>query len=280
MNKGIVIIATRSPIYGKMAYNLALTIKATGTKVPVALIHDEAAITHLLLNERAVFNQLIKTEMNWNGARFNVDKLSPYDFTLQLDADMLWLKKDPIELFAKYKDAELLVTNEGYFDPNTGEEKLTGGYSWLADRDETIKKYRIKNRMYQMRWEALFFKKTDKVRKMFLKAEEIRNVPKLKVWQFEGQTVDEFCFYVAAAIYGLDQDETPFLPVYWKYGYPPTIAEINNTHWAVSFGGNAVNKHFKSMYDTIMGAVCYKLGLKYKYPLQSKRDYIPERQKV
>lgn len=60
MKKGILIIATKSHIYGRMAYNLALTIKATGTSISVCLIHDKDAVRHLNITEMDMFDDRIK----------------------------------------------------------------------------------------------------------------------------------------------------------------------------------------------------------------------------
>jgi hypothetical protein len=278
MKKGILIIATASPIYGRMAYNLALTIKATGTEIPIALIHDATAIRHLLDEHLDVFDERILTDKNWNEIRFNIDHLSPFDFTMQLDADMLWLWRDPAQLFAEHTDVELLVTNEGYFDIDAGTEHITGGYPWLADRDETVKKYKLKGKLYQMRWETLLFKKTPAVRKMLAMAESIRKKPKLPTWVFEGQPVDEFAFQVASNKCGLDQKQSPFLPAYWcNNGHNATLAQLNNLYFAVGFGGNSASSKYRRVYDHIMTLACEKTGKQHLFPLVSKSHYLPSR---
>jgi hypothetical protein len=279
MQRGIVIIATKSPIYGKMAYNLALTIKATGSKIPVALIHDKEAIDHLKIEHLNLFDQLIPSEWNWNKIRFNIDKLTPFDHTMQLDADMLWLWKDPAEVFELAGDSELLVTNEGVHDLSTGEEKMTGNYGWLADFQETVNAYKLKGNIYMMRWELLLFRNTDKVRKMLAKAEQIWNKPKVEgVWKFEGRAADEFAFYVACCHYGMDQVLAPFIPAYWcRKEWNPTVAEIDKKYHAISFGGNTASKQYQKIYDIILQVACNKIGLPYSFRLQSKRTHLTSR---
>ena len=280
MNKGIIIIATAHSLYGKLAYNLALTIKATGTSIPVCLIHDQAAIGKLDDEKLSIFDNLVQTAWNWNKVRFNVDKLSPYDHNLQLDADMLWLWKDPAELFEQHKDEELLFTNEGFHDIETGKSQLTGGYEWLADLQKTIELYQLTGKLYQLRWEAVLFKKTEKVRKFLAKAEAIRKKPKLKTWLFEGQPVDEFAFYVAANLLGFEQAVSPFLPAFWcKPLNNPTVKELSQKYFAIGFGGTRAGDEYKKMYDLIMTHASNKLGLPYTFRLQSKIHYIQSRTK-
>lgn len=278
MTNGILIIATKHHLYGRMAYNLALTIKATGTKVPVALIHDKDAIAHLTEEDLKMFDEKIDTNWDWNKVRFNVDELSPFDYTMQLDADMLWLWRDPQELFDKYPDEELLVTNEGYYDIETKEEHLTKQYIWLADLEKSVKLYKLQGKLYQMRWEMLLFRKTERVREMFIRAEKIRKKPKLETWKFEGQPVDEFAFYIASNQLGLDQKESPFIPAYWcKKLSNPVVADINKNFYAIGFGGNAAGKEYKRMYNIIMQVACKKLGLHHRFGMQSKSEHLTTR---
>lgn len=274
--KGILIIATRSPIYGNMAYNLCMTIKASGSKLPVCLVHDLAAIRHLKEDDLKLFDILQPTEKNWNDIRFSIDEISPFDHTMQLDADMLWLKKQPEELFKKYSAQSFICTNEGYHDIESGIEDLTGNYQWLGDLKTTIKTYNLTGKIYQMRWELLMFKKTKAFNRILLGAKDIRNNPKMKTWQFEGQPVDEFAFYVSACKEGAEMAAAPFLPAYWgRRDYP--LWELTATYYAVSFGGNTASPHFMKQYDLIMNGAAYKTGLKHRFQLQSKRDFIPER---
>jgi hypothetical protein len=278
MKQGIIIIATKHHLYGRLAYNLALTIKATGTKVPVALVYDKEAIAHLSEEDLKMFDEKIETTSNWNKVRFNIDVLSPFDYTMQLDADILWLWRDPQELFDKYPDEELLVTNEGYYNIETKEEKLTGGYMWHADVEQSIKLYKLKGIMYQMRWEIILFKKTEHVRQMFITAEKIIKKPKLETWKFEGQPVDEFAFYIACNQLALIQKESPFVPAYWCHRLSnPLIADINKKWYAVHFGGNAAHKEYKRIYNTIMQVACKKLGLQFRFGIQSKSEHLTSR---
>lgn len=261
-----------------MAYNLALTIKATGTKVPVALVHDKEAIGHLNEEDLKMFDKLIETTWNWNKVRFNIDLLSPFDYTMQVDADMLWLWRDPQELFDKYPDEELLVTNEGYYDTETKQEKVTGAYMWHADVEKTIALYKLKGVLYQMRWELLLFKKTELVRKMFSSAEKIRKKPKVETWKFEGQPVDEFAFYIASNQLGLNQKQSPFIPAYWcSKSSNPFVGELNKKYCAVHFGGNSAGKEYKKIYNIIMQVACKKLGLQYRFGMQSKSEHLTSR---
>lgn len=259
-----------------MAYNLALTIKATGTNIPVCIVHDKAAIAHLDNDDLKMFDHRIESTWDWNKIRFNIDQITPYNHNFQMDADMLWLYRDPEELFSKYADQELLVTNEGYKNVDTGEVNLTGSYIWLSDFDEAVKKYGMKGKVYQMRWESLLFKKTENVRKMMKKAESIRKNPKLTISLFEQQPVDEFCFYVACNLVGLEQIQSPFIPAFWcrKGQNPPPGQLSRDGYYAVGFGGNSVPYRYKEMYDILMINATNKLGLPYKFQLQSKRSHL------
>ena len=45
MKKGIVTIATRHPLYGRFAYNLAVSLRAVAPHIPITIIADPVGIS-------------------------------------------------------------------------------------------------------------------------------------------------------------------------------------------------------------------------------------------
>jgi hypothetical protein len=118
MNFGYLIIVSTSETadYLKLAYALALSIK--NTQKPgydkVALVIDNKKVVDDL-NSPWVFDEVIewKQETFWDGRSW-MDKLSPWDYTVCLDADMLFLRDYShwIEYFVD--NCELYVANKSY----------------------------------------------------------------------------------------------------------------------------------------------------------------------
>jgi hypothetical protein len=112
----IVISKNDSVDYLKLAYALALSIKNTQKEGfdKVALITDDVQAVKKLKSPW-VFDRVIKwdKETFWDGRSW-MDKLSPWDQTICLDADMLFFRDYShwVEYFIE--NAELYVTNKSY----------------------------------------------------------------------------------------------------------------------------------------------------------------------
>lgn len=112
----IVISKNDSVDYLKLAYALALSIKNTQKEGfdKVALITDDVQSVKKLKSPW-VFDRVIKWDQEtfWDGRSW-MDKLSPWDQTICLDADMLFFRDYShwVEYFIE--NSELYVTNKSY----------------------------------------------------------------------------------------------------------------------------------------------------------------------
>ncbi len=57
--RGIVTMALKHALYGKYAYNLALSIKSADMRQQVAVIADEEGLRHLHPGQRMIFDYII-----------------------------------------------------------------------------------------------------------------------------------------------------------------------------------------------------------------------------
>jgi hypothetical protein len=112
----IVVSKNDSVDYLKLAYALALSIKNTQRKGfdKVALVTDNIEDVKKL-NSPWVFNEIIEwnQETFWDGRSW-MDKLSPWDHTICLDADMLFFRDYShwVEYFIA--NSELYIPNKAY----------------------------------------------------------------------------------------------------------------------------------------------------------------------
>ncbi len=282
MQKGVLIIATGHHIYGRMAYNLAVTIKAKSNNLPIALIFQESAIKHLTPSHLEIFNILIKTEKKWNELKLTAYTHSPFEQTLLVDADLLWMKDNVEQIFDELKKRSFTCVNEGYYDIDTDKDYSTPIYGFGGPTaQELAKAYKLKSgKLWKIRSELILFKKDKKAESIFTKSWEIYNDPKVNNETFAGVFPDEFAFDVALNICKYDCHIDKWQPTYWPNLYRfyiPELHKINKKYYAFSFGGNAATRNAKSIYDVIMQAACKKLGLQYTFKLQSKKDFLTER---
>jgi len=118
MNFGYLIVIAKSEEvdYLKLAYALALSIKNTQKEGydKVALITDDVQSVKKLKSPW-VFNKVIKwdKETYWNGRSY-MDELTPWDYTVCLDADMLFFRDYSHWVDYFIENTELYISNKAY----------------------------------------------------------------------------------------------------------------------------------------------------------------------
>ncbi len=273
MLNGIILIATGHPNYGKMAYNLALSIKAIES-FPVAVIHDEYSLKHLTEEQKKTFDFVIELPKDFRtgfGVKLHLDQLTPFENTLYLDADMLWLNKKPSELFQELKGTQFLTITEGDSD------NINSRYYFWADVKEIKEAYKV-DKVYQIRSEVMYFEKT----KVFKKARELKPEKKLKtIAMFGAHIPDELYFNIAVAVLGIELK--PWMPAYWSRinrEIMPNLSVLNKDYYLLSFGSNTASPVMKRTYDNVMQVASNKLRLPYMFKLKSKKEWAPGRLKI
>lgn len=275
LKNGIILIATGTPGYGNMAYNLALSIKML-EDIPIALIYDSTSLGHLTDDQLKVFNNLIPVPENLPagfGLKLHLDQLTPFEHTLFLDVDMLWLGKNPSELFNELKGVDFTIITEGNSDA------INTKYYFWADPEEIKKSYNVV-KVWQTRSEVIYFEKT----KVFAAARKLRPNAKLKTIRMFGDHIpDELYFNIAMAQTGTEPHMHNWKPAYWSRingEYMPVLSELYKTYYLLSFGSNVASPVMVKAYDNIMRVVCYKLRLPYLFKLKSKKLWAPGRLKI
>ena len=279
LKEGIILLASEHALYGRLAYNMCMSIKAVDKDFPVALVHDGLAVNHLSDTQRRLFDKLIGMDCPGAfGAKLYLDQLTPFDKTLYLDVDMAWLPKySPRDLIRSLKDTDFASITEG-----STEDPSPKYYFW-ADIEEIKRVYSVE-KMYQWRSEVMFFQKSERVTKMFERARSVyENHQLTTIHFFGGHIPDELAINIATAIEGIEPHVYKWTPAYWPrlHGEHITSLEALYTkYYALSCGSNVVSSNTKKLYDRIIKAAAYKLKQPYLFPMVNKRDVIKSRQKV
>lgn len=154
MNFGYLIsVSTSSVDYLKMAYALALSIKNTqkpGYDQVCLMIDDTSKLENL--KSKWVFDHVIEHSgyTGWD-SRSWMDKYSPFDSTVCLDADMLFLRDTSHWVDYLIENCELYVANSAYTFRG---EKIT---------DDFYRKVFTKNKLPNLYSMYTFFKKDSKL---------------------------------------------------------------------------------------------------------------------
>lgn len=277
MRIGIVIIASGHPYYGRYAYNLALTIKAV-EDVPVCLLYSGRGRAHLTDDLLSIFDTVkeIKAEENC-GSKLEAYKHTPYDRTLVLDADMLWLaKKKPSELFKELEGIKFTAITEGSTDnPNKS-------YFFWANVEEMRAKYKI-DKIYQWRTEVMYFEKCKEVSDMFKDAKKIFKNPGLKSQKnFAGGVADEMAINISCSMHNIHPHKDNWQPSYWpkkNQDQIPVPSDLYANYYLFSAGGNHHSQLADKFYNSLVKAQAPKVGHVHIFALQQKYTFLPQRQK-
>lgn len=277
MLKGIVIIATGHPYFGRMAYNLSLSIQAC-EETNIAIIHDATALSHLTEDQRQVFtHDIVLPEDYRTGvqAKLHLDQLTPFGATLYLDADMVWIgQRKPSELFAELAGHSFTAITEGDSDnPNNK-------YYFWADPEEIKRVYKL-DKVYQWRSEVMYFEKGTKV---FKEARKLKPGNTLKSVRLFGHALpDELFINIATALEKVEPHAYRWTPAYWMRMHGeqlPKPADLANGYYLLSAGSNYASPNMKKSYDTYMRYAANKKGTAHLFPLKSKKEWLRERQKM
>lgn len=288
--KGILLLCFGHAYFGRLAYNLCATIKAV-EDIPVAVVHGGKALSHLSETQLAIFDHVIQLPEHIGNVggfapKLYLNELTPFEETLFLDVDMLWLPyRKPSELFEALKDVEYTGITEGWCDIETLNcDNINKAYYFWADLNEIKTVYKLKEgKIYQWRSEVVYFKKTARVEKFFKKAQAIYANPKLKtVKKFGTHIPDELAINIAAAIVGIEPHKEKWTPAFWyslNRDRVPGMTELSRW-FLVSFGGKDAMGAIKKLYDSVASQAFKKIGRQHLFSLHSKSSYLPERAKI
>lgn len=282
MLKGIVIVATGAPFYGRMAFNLAVTIKAT-EDFPVAVLHSGGGLNHLSQKQLDVFDHIIEIDTTSFAAKLSLYDYSPFAATLYLDADMVWLpKKKPSALFDELSGTCFTGITEGYYDLESGEDQGNKMYFFWCHPMEAKEKYGLSGKFYQWRSEVIYFEKSKTVRKLFEDAKKVYAKPKVETKMFAGHIPDELALNIAACKNGVEPHKYKWMPAFWHrlHGEGKDLGYVAENYYLLSVGGNYASGVMKNCYNRVCMAAHRKLGLQYLFTLQSKKAVMPDRIKM
>lgn len=276
LKQGIILIATGHANYGNMAYNLALSIKSI-EDIPICVIYAGDGLGHLSQSQSNIFDHKIELPSEYRegfGVKLHLDQLTPFDKTLALDVDMLWLSRRPSELFQSLSGSGFTIITEGNDDvPNPK-------YYFWADVKEIKSEYSV-SRVWQTRSEVMYFEKGCKV---FKKARSLNPEKKLKTIRKFGTWIpDELYFNISMAILGMNPHVEKWMPAYWARLHNevmPNLGVLYKDFYLLSFGSNAASPVMKRAYDNVMTIVSRKLGTPYMFRLKSKKEWAPGRLKI
>ena len=251
-------MALKHPLYGRYAYNLALSIKSADMNVQVAVIADEAALKHLHPGQRMIFDYIIpptveKPLVN----KFYLAELSPFEETLFVDADMIF---SPLADFNEFWRS---MSTVDWTMANRGTDDLIKGISEWTTMEDIEEAYGGVNQWYDLSSEWIYFKKNDLTYTIFANAEMYYDENKLKVREFAGDRPDEPYFNLSLISVNHQPHLAPYQPTYWQpamKGFPGVMA-IKKGWMAFSLGGKLIPQQQQVVYDELAKNASFRMNM-------------------
>lgn len=279
--KGILILALGHPYYGKLALNLALSLKFS-SKLPIALACNTSAITHIQNNlgffdhiievpeacytRKGVYKEFIK-------AKTAIYKLSPFAETLYLDADMLWLPKKPVDqIFSDLADVDLAIQSRGVTQITGDQPK-----GFWCDLNEYKDAYGA-DKFYNLSSEFIYFKRSKENEKFFNDSIKIYDNLRLKHTIFSGGIPDELVFNISMHQNEMEPYKEFYTPIYWEQAERKNMpaSQMHQEYYGYSAGGKLSSQIEKRFYDNLAQFYGTRSGVHY-FKLKDKMSYLAER---
>lgn len=288
--EGILIIALGHPNYGKMALQLAVSLKNTCPKIPIALAYNESAISHIhRFNPHNYIDHFIPVPMEYytrNGnteyvrAKLFMYEITPFEKTLFLDCDIIaFPPRSFADLFHELKDIPLAMQNRGRIDMSEAEPK--GSVPWVKPAD-VKQMYRIsKGWYYKIHSELVWFTKCDANEKLFADAIYLYDNLEVEVLKpFAGGIPDELPLSISMILNNHYPHTSPFTPLFWgalEKEKRNELHELYDDYYAFSIGGNISSTQTIERYTKLAKWHCNKAGIRQIYFYQHKKNWLAER---
>lgn len=282
MTKGFLTIALKHPLYGRYAYNLALSIKSADPSQAISVIADEDGLRHLHEGQRMLFDEIITPEPYMYHVddkvlplliKFHLHELTPYTQETQfIDADMIFSPMaDFKKLWSDMKDIDFTMANRG-------ENKPDKGISEWVDSGKLKEAYPEVKQWYDLSSEWIYFKSTPLAESIFVSARMFYDEGKLLTRQFAGDKPDEPFFNLALDLLHHAPHKAPWQPTYWQPAIRKVLnaMEIKRQYYAFSAGGNHLPPQQQRVYDELLKNASYRMNMP-GFTIPHKRSQLKER---
>lgn len=285
-NIGILLIAIGHKNYGCMAANLAMSLRSNHCTLPITLVTQHDTITRLGDEYLKLFTEIKYIEPRcytlgdnstcFIKAKAHMDELTPYDYTLFIDADVIMINNDKINSFIEdLKGVDFAIKNSGYtpFDS----DKITPTSKQWANLLEVKDAFGFANeKIWNVHSEFIWWKKGHPLFKKWV--ENFENI-RVKNIEFAGCIPDELPLWISMCQLGVDCHKGNYHPTFWPMDSSKMmrLKDIKDDYCGISIGGNRIHEEQLRMYNNQVQIHALKLNMRYKFLQQPKKRWASER---
>jgi hypothetical protein len=222
---GVLLIAVQRPFYGRLAYNMALSLKLDQPDLPILLLADEPALAGLDERQCRVFDErrapdpadyLSAAGANPFRLKTRMYDYTPFETTLYLDADGLFFNayRDFDDLRRELDGCAFQIQEEFRYG-----SRHRGGpvqYPW-ADLDEAWTVHGLAEDASFVDYNSSFvwFSRSEANRRYFETVKSLYDEPRIRVHSIGGRYApDELAFSLASATLGHESCRPDDRPIF------------------------------------------------------------------
>lgn len=276
--KGIITIATKHALYGRYAYNLAVSVRANAPEVPISIIADPIGISHLNETQLSIFDRIITPDQSdyyHNGKctpltlKYHLPKYTPYDHSIFMDADTILTPTGSVShVFSNLEPHEFTIANRG-------EQKPEKGVSQWIDTDTLKVPY-----WYDLSSEFIYWKQGKVAKEVFKSALKHYKKNAIPMKAFAGDKPDEPFLMMGMIEQGVKPHKSPYKPSYWYAAEKFANAmQVKAGYLMFSLGGKIIPPQQKKIYDELCKNATYKCGLN-TFSVSHKMSHLTERKVI
>lgn len=294
-SRGVLILAMGHHYYGRMAFNLAVSIKAEDPDAQICLAYADNALADLFRYDiYKYFDKVIKVPDEYRRrrghqenihAKLYIPEITPYDSTLYLDADTIWLPGRKVSaLMDELAKVPLAIQNHGSMDLAKQLPARPENFFWASPAAIKQAYNLTSGKLFALFSEAIWIQKKDTNTELFKTARELASDLQVDFMEFAGGIPDELPLSIAMAMTGTYPHKAGWRPIYWEH--IERLQLYNNQEamqmqfWGLSTGGKVTPQGIKAKYNYLADLCFHKEGLRYPYHVINKKEFLPERKKI
>lgn len=216
--RGVITIAVGDILYGKMAFNLALSVKH-GSKIPMAVIYTKSAFKGIE-NLLSIFTHTIELSDTDNPVKLamqlkaSLNIYTPFDRTIFLDSDCIMCPTHNVDKwFDELNGVPFTAYNNAIYKLV---EKPYPYYKCWAKPDDIREAYHLKktDKIPQINSSFLYWEKRDEADELFCCATMIMAHKAVEHEGFRGEFPDELALNIACCLTGVMPHKKMYRPIY------------------------------------------------------------------
>lgn len=266
MAKGVLIIACGHPIYGNMAFNLALTIKYNAP-CHITVAYSEQSLSELSDEQIKYFDKTIEVPEKYylnNGKKayqrikVYANEITPYEETILIDADTIWnLGKDIKLLFNQDH-----IFNIGVLGKWEEGKETFKGYTYWANPTKIVEYWQV-NKIYKTYSGFIYWKRESDF--IWKECQRVYDDPEAPCAEWAGGKPDEYGFNIGIPLSGYSLPSHEYMPVFFGFtGYKYTAHLISKNFEGMSVAGNFPDPYLITAYHQLLRTITRRIGVPHK----------------